>query len=69
MITSNAKKIIAPINEGPVEGKNEARDPINNPHDNINNIAVVEKISHERPNGAIYIKHPAILDLIDLKSE
>ena len=53
MITSNAKKIIAPINEGPIEGKKEARDPINNPHDNINSIAVVEKISHERPNGAI----------------
>jgi hypothetical protein len=69
VITSNAKKIIAPINEGPIEGKNEARDPINKPHDNINNIAVVEKISHERPSGAIYIKHPAILDLIDLKSE
>ena len=53
MITSNAKKIIAPINEGPIEGKKEARDPINNPHDNINSIAVVEKMSHERPNGAI----------------
>ena len=50
-------------------GKNEARDPINNPHDNINNIAIVEKINHERPKGKIYIKHPAILDLIDLKSE
>lgn len=50
-------------------GKNEANEPINSPHDNINNIAIVEKISHERPKGKIYIKHPAMLDLIDLKSE
>jgi hypothetical protein len=69
VITSNAKKIIAPINEGPIAGKSEASAPINSPHDNINNIAIVEKISHERPKGKIYIKHPAILDLIDLKSE
>ena len=69
MITSSAKKIIAPINEGPMVGKNEANEPINSPHDNINNIAIVEKISHERPKGKIYIKHPAMLDLIDLKSE
>jgi hypothetical protein len=50
-------------------GKNEANEPISSPHDNINNIAIVEKISHERPKGKIYIKHPAMLDLIDLKSE
>ena len=31
MITSSAKKIIAPINEGPMVGKNEANEPINSP--------------------------------------
>jgi len=68
-MTSNAKKITAPINEDPTLGKNEAKDPINTPHDNINNIAVVEKISHERPKGIIYISDPAMLDLIDLNNE